>query len=447
MEVVSGIIIGLDTDTPDSADRIIEFIKASRIPILTINVLYALPKTPLWDRLERTGRIRTEEGRESNVDFLLPYDTVLGMWKKCIAAAYEPRAIYGRYAHQQRHTFRNRPWYPMDLRRLAPHNVQRGMGIFARLFWRLGVRSSYRGDFWRMAARTLGTRPLRGVRAERGGEPPPDRVRAAMPGRHAGALVLRAVEDAGARARCRSVKCSTPGVASSTGTESPSWLLSLLSLLPAAWLIHRGGEFDNNPIPRSTESGRAADLIERELPKQPSAFHLIFSHPTLRTEDPVFRAEVEQALAPSARGLRRGASEDPLRSPHPHRRAADLSRRPPRHGHRRAQGRAVGVRRAQSRPERERRLQVPAPAGALGDARGAAGGRDRAQPRLHRNRHARHPPRRARDLAGGAVPPHPRLRLAHRGGAAAGRGRARRGHRARIHLSSCPGSCPSPSTP
>jgi hypothetical protein len=90
------------------------------------------------------------------VDFLLPYDTVLAMWRKCIEAAYEPSAIYGRYAHQQRHTFRNRPWYPMDLRRLAPHNVRRGIGIFARLFWRLGVRSSYRGDFWRMAARTLG---------------------------------------------------------------------------------------------------------------------------------------------------------------------------------------------------------------------------------------------------------------------------------------------------
>jgi radical SAM superfamily enzyme YgiQ (UPF0313 family) len=156
MEVVSGIIIGLDTDTPDSAGRIVEFIRASQIPILTINVLYALPKTPLWDRLERAGRIRNEEGRESNVDFLLPYETVLGMWRKCIEAAYEPSAIYGRYAHQQRHTFRNRPWYPMDPRRLAPRNVRRGLGIFARLFWRLGVHSSYRGDFWRMAARTLG---------------------------------------------------------------------------------------------------------------------------------------------------------------------------------------------------------------------------------------------------------------------------------------------------
>ena len=71
MEVVSGIIIGLDTDTPDSADRIVRFIRESHIPILTINVLYALPKTPLWTRLERAGRIRNEAGRESNVDFLM----------------------------------------------------------------------------------------------------------------------------------------------------------------------------------------------------------------------------------------------------------------------------------------------------------------------------------------------------------------------------------------
>ena len=55
IEVVSGIILGLDTDTPQTADRLIEFIDRSQIPMLTINLLQALPKTPLWDRL-RDGR-------------------------------------------------------------------------------------------------------------------------------------------------------------------------------------------------------------------------------------------------------------------------------------------------------------------------------------------------------------------------------------------------------
>ena len=47
IEITSGIILGLDTDTADSADRLIAFIEESKIPLLTINILQALPKTPL----------------------------------------------------------------------------------------------------------------------------------------------------------------------------------------------------------------------------------------------------------------------------------------------------------------------------------------------------------------------------------------------------------------
>jgi biotin synthase-like enzyme len=74
MEVVSGIIMGLDTDTPETADRILEFIRLSNIPMLTINLLHALPRTPLWRRLELEGRLVFNENRESNVEFLMPYE-------------------------------------------------------------------------------------------------------------------------------------------------------------------------------------------------------------------------------------------------------------------------------------------------------------------------------------------------------------------------------------
>ena len=57
MEVVSGIIMGLDTDTPDTAEKILEFVEVSHIPLLTINLLQALPRTPLWRRLEAEGRL------------------------------------------------------------------------------------------------------------------------------------------------------------------------------------------------------------------------------------------------------------------------------------------------------------------------------------------------------------------------------------------------------
>jgi hopanoid C-2 methylase len=151
MEVVSGIIIGLDTDTPRTADHIIEFIRASKIPLLTINVLYALPKTPLWRRLEGEGRLLPESDRESNVVFKLPYEEVLGMWRRCIAAAYEPEAVYERFAHNVAHTFSRRKEYPANAQRGSWSNVVMGLGIMRRLLWRVGVRSHYRRTFWRLA--------------------------------------------------------------------------------------------------------------------------------------------------------------------------------------------------------------------------------------------------------------------------------------------------------
>ncbi len=155
IEVVSGIILGLDTDDEGTADRIIDFIRASAIPVLTINVLYALPKTPLWRRLEAAGRLVAEGGRESNVDFLLPYDTVLAMWRRCIATAYDPEELYARYAHQQIHTFPNRLDYPRNPQRESWENVRMGFGILARIIWRIGIRGRYRRTFWAMAKPAL----------------------------------------------------------------------------------------------------------------------------------------------------------------------------------------------------------------------------------------------------------------------------------------------------
>ena len=151
LEVVSGIILGLDTDTLETADHIIEFIRESRIPLLTINVLYALPKTPLWRRLEAEGRLVPEAGRESNVAFRLPYETVIEMWRRCITAAYEPEALYARFAHQVTHTYARRKDYPPNERRACWSNVRMGLGIMARLFWNVGMRGGYRRTFWRMA--------------------------------------------------------------------------------------------------------------------------------------------------------------------------------------------------------------------------------------------------------------------------------------------------------
>jgi radical SAM superfamily enzyme YgiQ (UPF0313 family) len=151
MEVVSGIIIGLDTDTPETGDNILEFIRLSQIPMLTINLLHALPKTPLWRRLEQEKRLIFDESRESNVDFLMPYLEVVKMWQKCIATAYEPEYLYQRFAHNVKHTYPNRIKVPNSPARVSKKNIRKGLTILANLIIRVGLLSNYRETFWKMA--------------------------------------------------------------------------------------------------------------------------------------------------------------------------------------------------------------------------------------------------------------------------------------------------------
>ncbi len=149
MEVVAGIILGLDTDTPQTADKVLDFIAASKIPMLTINLLYALPRTPLYRRLEAAGRVKEDGAAASNVEFALPYEQVLSMWGRCIAGAYAPENLLERFAHQTEHTFPN--WFAAP-RKVRAAEVVFGMRILSRVLWQVGARADWRSDFWQLAA-------------------------------------------------------------------------------------------------------------------------------------------------------------------------------------------------------------------------------------------------------------------------------------------------------
>jgi radical SAM superfamily enzyme YgiQ (UPF0313 family) len=149
MEVVSGVIIGLDTDSAETGARILNFLDQSNIPMATINLLQALPRTPLWDRLAQENRLAEDDPeRESNVDFILPYDEVLSMWRTCMSKAYRPEALFARYEYQMRETRPNRVRRPRSRQRLSARNIGKAATIVAKLFWKVGVRGDYRRAFW-----------------------------------------------------------------------------------------------------------------------------------------------------------------------------------------------------------------------------------------------------------------------------------------------------------
>jgi radical SAM superfamily enzyme YgiQ (UPF0313 family) len=148
IEVIAGIIVGLDTDSPDTASRIVEFIDRSRIPMLTINLLQALPRTPLWDRLQREDRISSDESLESNVVFKMPYEQTIALWRACLEHAYDPRRLFERYDHQIHRTYPNRPPRPRAPGQVTFKNIRRGLSMFFKVCWKLGVVADYRRHFW-----------------------------------------------------------------------------------------------------------------------------------------------------------------------------------------------------------------------------------------------------------------------------------------------------------
>jgi radical SAM superfamily enzyme YgiQ (UPF0313 family) len=152
IEAASGIIMGLDTDTQETPQALIDFAEISNIPIMTVNILYALPNTALYARLEKENRVLHDvENRDSNIVFLQPYETVVRNWQRVIGKVFSPGELYARYAYNAKHTYPNRIKPKNPLTQATWYNITRALGIFRRIIWRVGIRSDYRRLFWKMA--------------------------------------------------------------------------------------------------------------------------------------------------------------------------------------------------------------------------------------------------------------------------------------------------------
>ena len=154
IEAASGIIMGLDTDTDETPQALMDFADISNIPIMTVNILFALPNTALYARLEKENRVlpaKQAEDRDSNIVFLQPYETVVRNWQKVIGHVFGPKQLYARYAYNAIHTYPNRIKPKNPLKQATWSNIRRALGIFRRIIWRVGIQSDYRREFWKMA--------------------------------------------------------------------------------------------------------------------------------------------------------------------------------------------------------------------------------------------------------------------------------------------------------
>lgn len=66
MTIQGGIIFGFDEDTPDIFDATIQKINELEIDVIEINILTPYPGTPLFERLDKAGRIFTKDWSKYN---------------------------------------------------------------------------------------------------------------------------------------------------------------------------------------------------------------------------------------------------------------------------------------------------------------------------------------------------------------------------------------------
>jgi radical SAM superfamily enzyme YgiQ (UPF0313 family) len=165
IEILMGIIFGFDGEDEAIGRRIVRLIEETRATLIYFNLLAALPKTPLWTRMEQAGRLVASAGGDrARADELLtcsatnllydrPNEQVVRMMRDVIREVYSPEAVYRRI------TWNAENVYGKQQRGIPPTATwsQRGyvlrftLGTIGRVFWRMGVCSPDRRYFWRFA--------------------------------------------------------------------------------------------------------------------------------------------------------------------------------------------------------------------------------------------------------------------------------------------------------
>jgi radical SAM superfamily enzyme YgiQ (UPF0313 family) len=154
--VTGGFIVGFDSDTEDIFDRQIEFIERTAIPWALLNSLHAMPRTALYERMQRAGRLLTESlhssGDTNPPNFrtkLAPVALLRGQ-AKTLTAVYEPKAFYERAWRSMQ------CWQIKKNQRAAQQPGIAGIAaIVARSIWQQGIKSSYRSAYWKYLFRIL----------------------------------------------------------------------------------------------------------------------------------------------------------------------------------------------------------------------------------------------------------------------------------------------------
>jgi len=135
LDVLAGFIVGFDNDTLETFERQYRFIVDSGIQAAMVGLLTALPRTPLYRRLEKEGRITMQAESTNNtrlgtniVPKRMQYDAMVASYKVLYQRLLEDRTIAER--------IRNKARYLRDPVRQSQYGLIEGLAILRRLMVR-----------------------------------------------------------------------------------------------------------------------------------------------------------------------------------------------------------------------------------------------------------------------------------------------------------------------
>ncbi len=171
LEILIGVIFGFDTDTPNTGKMMQKFIGEAAAPIIHFNMLAALPKTPLWDRMELEGRLLPEGDEKldnllgclnTNVQTQLPLHVTKQMLVDTMRDAYSPEQVYARYTWNLENVYGKMVFGRPPSKTWA--HVKYMAPFAAKMMWKvikLGFTADYKKLYWRFVWKALKLR-LRG---------------------------------------------------------------------------------------------------------------------------------------------------------------------------------------------------------------------------------------------------------------------------------------------
>jgi radical SAM superfamily enzyme YgiQ (UPF0313 family) len=141
LQVQAGFIVGFDNDTEHAFDSLAAFVQETGVVTAMVGMLNALPKTKLWERLKKEGRLDGEASgdqvsAEVNFHPKMGKERLIAGYKRLLARIYSPKEYYARLAQFVRN------YRPTDKKRFSRFEFEAfifslfRIGIFSRSNWR-----------------------------------------------------------------------------------------------------------------------------------------------------------------------------------------------------------------------------------------------------------------------------------------------------------------------